>query len=231
MNKDLMVSWIESGMIQVPYLLMSKYREIGLDEKELVVLLQIISFVEKGNEFPTPEQIAKRMTITSSECTSILRRLVQLEMIKIEKGYSDDEVRYERYSLAPLWLKLAEQLIAEKKQLDLETVFQEEKDIYSTFEQEFGRPLSPLECESLAMWIDQDGQNPVIIKAALREAVMSGTVNFRYIDRILFEWKKNGITTIEQAKVHSLKYRQKSRQASQPSKSSNTVPFYNWLEQ
>ncbi|MBS4194472.1 DnaD domain-containing protein [Lederbergia citri] len=231
MDKELMVSWIESGMIQIPYLLMSKYREIGLDEKELVVLLHIISFVEKGNEFPTPEQIAERMTITSSECTSILRRLVQLEMIKIEKGYSDDEVRYERYTLSSLWLKLAEILITEKKQLDLETIFQEEKDIYSAFEQEFGRPLSPLECESLAMWIDQDGQDPVIIKAALREAVMSGTINFRYIDRILFEWKKNGVTTVEQAKVHSLKYRQKSRPSSTPNKSSNTVPFYNWLEQ
>ncbi|MCJ8006647.1 DnaD domain-containing protein [Lederbergia wuyishanensis] len=231
MNKDLMLSWIESGIIQVPYLLMSRYREIGLDEKELVVLLQIISFIEKGNDFPTPEQIADRMTITSGECTSILRRLVQLEMIKIEKGFSDDEVRYERYSLSSLWLKLADFLIAEKKKVDLETIFQEEKDIYTTFEQEFGRPLSPLECESLAMWIDQDGQNPVIIKAALREAVMSGTVNFRYIDRILFEWKKNGITTVEQAKIHSLKYRQKSKQTSTPSKSSNAVPFYNWLEQ
>jgi len=218
-------------MIQVPYELMSKYREIGPDEKELVVLLQIISFIEKGNDFPTPEQISERMTITSSECTSILRRLVQLEMIKIEKGYSDDKVRYERYTLSSLWLKLAEILIAEKKQLDQETIFQEEKDIYSTFEQEFGRPLSPLECESLAMWIDQDGHDPVIIKAALREAVMSGTVNFRYIDRILFEWKKNGITTVEQAKVHSLKFRQKSRPSSTPNKSSNTVPFYNWLEQ
>ncbi|MCR2820209.1 DnaD domain-containing protein [Lederbergia panacisoli] len=231
MNKDLMVSWIEAGMIQVPYLLMSKYREIGLDEKELVVLLHIISFMEKGNEFPTPEQIAERMTITSSECTSILRRLVQLEMIKIEKDFSDDEVRFERYSLSSLWIKLADLLIVEKKQLALETVFQEEKDIYTTFEQEFGRPLSPLECESLAMWIDQDGQDPIIIKAALREAVMSGTVNFRYIDRILFEWKKNGIKTVEQAKVHSLKFRQKPRQINQQSKSSNTVPFYNWLEQ
>ncbi|MBS4217335.1 DnaD domain-containing protein [Bacillus sp. FJAT-49711] len=231
MDKDLMVSWIEAGMIQVPYLLMSKYREIGLDEKELVVLLHIISFMEKGNEFPTPEQIAERMTITGSECTSILRRLVQMEIIKIEKDFSDDEVRFERYSLSLLWIKLADLLITEKKQLALETVFQEEKDIYSTFEQEFGRPLSPLECESLAMWIDQDGQDPIIIKAALREAVMSGTVNFRYIDRILFEWKKNGITTIEQAKVHSLKYRQKSRQPNKQSKSSNTVPFYNWLEQ
>ncbi|MBS4176594.1 DnaD domain-containing protein [Lederbergia citrea] len=231
MDKELMVSWIEAGIIQIPYLLIQKYREIGLDEKELVLLLHILSFAEKGNEFPTPEQISERMTITSSECSSVLRRLVQLEMIKIEEG-SSEEIRFEKYSLTPLWMKLVNEMIQEKKQLDIKNIFLEEQDIYSTFEKEFGRPLSPIECESLAMWIDQDGQDPVIIKAALREAVMSGKVNFRYIDRILFEWKKNGIQTLEQARVHSLKFRQKSRQpVNQTSATSNAVPFYNWLEQ
>ena len=76
------------------------------------------------------------------------------------------------------------------------------------FEKEFGRALSPFECETLAMWIDQDHHDPIIIKAALRESVMSGKLNFRYIDRILFEWKKNGIQTIDQARKHSQKFRQ-----------------------
>ncbi len=53
------------------------------------------------------------------------------------------------------------------------------------------------------MWMDQDEHDPTIIKAALREAVLSGKLNFRYIDRILFEWKKNGIKTIEQAQQHA----------------------------
>ena len=59
-----------------------------------------------------------------------------------------------------------------------------------------------MECESLAMWIDEDGQSPDIIKAALSESVISDKLNFRYIDRILFDWKKNGIETLEQAKIH-----------------------------
>ena len=59
-----MVSWIEEGMIQIPSILMNKYKQIGLDEKELVLLLHVFSFVEKGNAFPTPEQISERMTIT-----------------------------------------------------------------------------------------------------------------------------------------------------------------------
>jgi DNA replication protein len=95
--------------------------------------------------------------------------------------------------------------------------------------------LSPFECESLAIWIDQDDYDPVIIKAALREAVMSGKLNFRYIDRILFEWKKNGIRTIDQARNHAKKFRQhqgnsSSKQQVNQEEYQRKVPFYNWLE-
>jgi len=111
----------------------------------------------------------------------------------------------------------------------------EETDLYTTFEREFGRPLSPFECESLAMWMDDDHHDPIIIKAALREAVISGKLNFRYIDRILFEWKKNGIKTIEQAKSYGRKFRQHQNAQKtgkeEPKVSANPVPFYNWLEQ
>ncbi|HLU23728.1 MAG TPA: DnaD domain-containing protein [Bacillaceae bacterium] len=233
MDNKMIVAWMESGMMQIPILLMEKYRQIGLDEKELIVLLQVISFIEKGNHFPTPEELSERMTITSKECSLILRRLIQLQLLKIEKDNSE-EVRSEKYSVAPLWTKLADELMSEQKQKDLQTVLDEGQDIYTMFEQEFGRPLSPMECESLAMWLDEDKQDPVIIKAALRESVLSGKVNFRYIDRILFEWKKNGIRTLEQVKIHSAKFRQKPKTTAEQqlnNKKSGTVPLYNWLEQ
>ena len=71
-------------------------------------------------------------------------------------------------------------------------------------------------------------------KAALKEAVMSGKLNFRYIDRILFEWKKNGIKTIEQAKNQGRKFRQKqlqNRKTHNEVQKPAAIPFYNWLEQ
>ncbi len=64
---------------------------------------------------------------------------------------------------------------------------------------------------------------------------MSGKLNFRYIDRILFEWKKNGIKTVDQAQEQGRKFRanqQRSHQITkQETKYTGKVPFYNWLEQ
>jgi DNA replication protein len=231
--KTNLLAWIQEGNITVPTLLFSEYRNLNLNEYELVLLLNILTFLDKGHEFPTPDELSARMTITISECNEMLRRLIQRGFIQITDEYNNEGIRYEKYSVEPLWERLIEQFLKNNinhKEMDKKA---DETDLYTCFEKEFGRPLSPFECESLAMWMDDDHHDPMIIKAALREAVMSGKLNFRYIDRILFEWKKNGIKTIEQAKNHGLKFRQKQtpkgnikEEPHQP-----TVPFYNWLEQ
>lgn len=232
--KSNLLSWLQEGNLTIPVVLFSEYRNLNLNEYELVLLINILSFIEKGNEFPTPEELSSRMTVSVLECNEMLRRLVQRGYIEIIDECSNEGIRYERYSLNPLWEKLVDQFLMNNNHSNGMKKEADETDLYTCFEREFGRPLSPFECETLAMWMDDDHHDPIIIKAALREAVMSGKLNFRYIDRILFEWKKNGIKTIEQAKTQGHKFRQKQTQnqkikvePQQPS----SVPFYNWLEQ
>lgn len=232
--KTNLLAWLQEGNISVPAVLLSEYRNMNINEYELVLLLNIISFIEKGNDFPTPEELSARMTISVSDCIQMLRKLIQKGFIEIIDEYSTDGIRYEKYSVNPLWEKLVDQFLMKNKTNTEPSKEVEETDLYTCFEKEFGRPLSPFECESLGMWMDDDHHDPIIIKAALREAVMSGKLNFRYIDRILFEWKKNGIKTIEQAKNHGRKFRQKqtqNRPVQEPQTPANPDLFYNWLEQ
>ena len=53
-----------------------------------------------------------------------------------------------------------------------------------------------MECESITMWLDDDGHSVEIIRAALKEAVIAQKLSLRYIDRILFEWKKKNVKTL-----------------------------------
>ncbi|WP_077213769.1 DnaD domain-containing protein [Bacillus dakarensis] len=234
--KDYLVQWLQEGNLTIPMALMNYYKQLNLNEEELVLILHVLSFQEKGNEFPTPNEISSKMTFTVTQCTELLRKLIQKGMIDIQEGYSDTGIRFEKYSIQPLWEKLIDVFLKGKNEVEKKQQQKDEMDLYTVFEQEFGRPLSPFECESLALWMDDDRHEPILIKAALREAVISGKLNFRYIDRILFEWKKNGVKTIEQAKNHGRKFRsyQTKQQPSQPKETesrSNAVPFYNWLEQ
>lgn len=232
MSKTNLLKWLKEGQITIPAALLSQYKSMNLDEYELLVVLQIIFHFEKGNEFPTPVELSSSMTISASDCSDILRRLIQKGMMKIDDGFTNDGIRFEKYSLEPLWEKLIEQFLLQEKRKIAENNKQDETNLYTVFEQEFGRPLSPFECETLSLWIDQDHHDPIIIKSALREAVISGKLNFRYIDRILFEWKKNGIKTIEQAKSYGRKFRQHQKGTQkEEQKKSDSLPFYNWLDQ
>ncbi|MGP4082881.1 DnaD domain-containing protein [Pseudalkalibacillus sp. R45] len=236
MKKESFLNWIGMGTISIPNILLANYCRLGLDEEELMVLIHMHSFLEGGNHFPTPEQLAARMTITPHECMRILRTCIQKGMLKIEEQEDSVQKIYsETYTLQPLWEKLIRVLEEDQIDEDREKHQEEEQQIYTIMEKEFGRPLSPIECETLSMWLDQDQHDSSIIIAALKEAVLSGKLNFRYIDRILFEWKKNGIRTVEEAKQYGEKFRQqrykKSSSHQSTSNGKTDFPYYNWLEQ
>jgi DNA replication protein len=231
MEKENLLAWASEGNLSIPNFLIAHYKNLKLTEAELVLILQVISFQSKGNYFPTPEELSTRMTISADICANMLRTLIQKGVINITDEYNREGIRYEKYSLKPLFEKLVDCFLMLKRTEESTLKQTAEADLYSCFETEFGRPLSPFEIETLGMWIDDDRHDAMIIKAALKEAVISGKLNFRYIDRILFEWKKNGIKTVDQAKSYGMKFRQKTKtQTSITKPSSEPVPIYNWLE-
>ncbi|WP_102345809.1 DnaD domain-containing protein [Bacillus sp. Marseille-P3661] len=231
MKQERVLNILSEGSIAIPRLLIRHYKDLGLNEEEFMLLLHIYSAIDSGNTFPTPHELSELMTCSEIRCTEILQYLIQRDFIMIEEKAGLDLIS-ESYSIRPLWEKLIQFLVKQDSKETQQVKEKEELNLYSLFEQEFGRPLSPIECETLTMWIDQDNHEILLIKAALREAVMSGKLNFRYIDRILFEWKKKGILTIEQAREQGLKFRNHQRSKQQPiqQQSSPSVPFYNWLE-
>ncbi|MBM7619511.1 DNA replication protein [Bacillus tianshenii] len=236
MKKEQFIEFLEEGNFSIPNYLLNNYVKLGLNEKEFLLILHVHSFVESGKIFPTPMEIADKMTIDPTECMEILRHLLQKGYLAISDEMDEYSIKYERYSLQPLWEKMIQYMLDKSKQATIQSNKDDEASLYTIFEQEFGRPLSPFECETLGMWMDQDHHDPTIIKAALREAVISGKLNFRYIDRILFEWKKNGIKTLNQANEYGKKFRKSNIPPKQQNQmpvnktNKNTVPFYNWLD-
>ncbi|QUL52833.1 DnaD domain protein [Paenibacillus tritici] len=84
---------------------------------------------------------------------------------------------------------------------------EESRSLFSIFEKEFGRPLSPMECESISGWVDEDRYPEELILLALKESVFAGKVHFRYIDRILLEWARNRVKNAQDVKAYSQKFR------------------------
>ena len=178
------------------------------------------------------------MTVSASECMNIIRSLIQKGCLEIQQYQNENGMICEKYCLDLLWEKLDQRLEVSKMHILMQQKQEVEATVFEIFEQEFGRLLSPMEYETIQKWMDEDKLDSQLILAALRESVISGKQNFRYIDRILFDWMKNGVRTVDQAKQHSLKFKERTTAfAKQPEllstqevQSPKPPIFYNWLD-
>lgn len=216
------------NQIQIPTKLLSAYKSFGLNEQDVMVILQIHRFAQEKIDFPTPAQIATHLTVNEEECANILRKLIQQGLLAIDELKNDQNQLSEAYSLNPLW----EKLFRNDGENDIENEEEIIGNTFILFEQEFGRPITPFEIEMINTWLDVDEIAPQLIKAGLREAVLMGKLNFTYIDRILRDWKKKGIRTVEQARESSKNFRdrQVQKQYTTTNKRDTSI-YYNWLEE
>lgn len=236
MNNDLMLDFINAGQTVFPTLLLRHYRKLNLSNDELVLILQLKSNMDNGEYFPNTELIAKSMNMSERNVFKAIHQLIQKKVLSIETTKDEKGMTQDAYSLDMLWEKLIVLMKQEQTEKVTEEEKNEEKSLYSIFEAEFGRPLSPIEMETLIMWLEEDRYSVELIQLALREAVLSQVYNFKYIDRILLNWEKKNIRTKEQVEKESKSYRDytsKSKgtdQQEDDTDNSGPVPMVNWLK-
>ncbi|REK77207.1 DnaD domain protein [Paenibacillus paeoniae] len=206
---------IGEGGVHIPSLLLQSYSRVGLSDSEAMLLLQIMLYGQaERNDFPTPEELAERMGVNVRQIGVMLGRLMKDEFLSID-DYIDDVtgLHSERYNWSGWLMKASEWRAKSKRQskkTDKQPIAMEKSapasSLFSVFEQEFGRLLSPMECETIVSWLDKDRYSEEIVLFALKEAVFAGKISLKYIDRILIEWSRNRITNADEARAHAGKF-------------------------
>ncbi|MFY0545507.1 DnaD domain-containing protein [Brevibacillus sp. H7] len=211
---------LQEGATSVSNLLLKRYKHMSLADEEMMLIIHLLSFQQEGNRFPTLQELEERMSVTQVRLIQLLQKLIKEEWLSIDE-YVDPQtgLRHEQYNLGPLYRKLyqnvREQFAATRIVDPLTETFSETaasaayqtEGLYGQFEQAFGRPLSPFEMETIQMWTEEDRYSEELIVTALREAAAVGKLYIRYIDRILLEWQKQQITSAEEARHYSLRFR------------------------
>ena len=111
-------------------------------------------------------------------------------------------------------------------------VVQEEvkTDIFKTFEQELGRTISSMELELINGWLS-NGTSEELVLGALREAVYNGVTSFKYIDRIIYEWEKKGLKTMDDVSKHLMSRRESKSSNESINKKEQEVADYDWANE
>ena len=231
MNNELLQKWLKAGDTTVSNVLLAHYNEVGLNTEQLVLVLQLKSFIDAGNDFPDTEIISKRMQITSSDVFKLIHELINKKLLMIETGKNQDGKTRDSYRLDLLWNKLTLVISQRENQQRVEKQHLSEQELFQLFEAEFGRPLSPIEMQTIGMWLDDDHYAIELIELALREAVLNQVYNLKYVDRILLNWERKNIRTKDQVEKEGNRRRQSSSKAQSVSSKEPTtkVPLHNWL--
>ncbi len=206
MNLDIFKKMINEKIIDINRLLLKNYKSLNIDEVTLVIILHLLSIASDGEERLSVNKLFDVMTEKENVIENKLHELVATGFISLEMKVNASGKKMETFSLAPLYEKFFMILMGDNVNLSKTSIFSKETvnrgDLFKNFEEEFSRTLSPIEIEMIADWIDVERYPLELIKAALKESVYYGKLNFKYISSILFNWKKNNIRTLNELNAY-----------------------------
>lgn len=202
------VDLLNSKDISFPRLLLLHYKDLKLDDSELVMLIYLLNSSLEFN----PTRISEDLKLTLQEVLMKIDSLTNKDIIKVELK-KENNVRQEYININNLYNKLSYFVINDEVSVD-------NSNIFDTFEKEFGRTLSPMEYQIINGWLN-DKMSEEIVILALKEATYNGVSNLRYIDKILYEWRSKGLDTKEKIEQNRTNFNKKEKKE---------LFDYNWLD-
>lgn len=203
---------IKQKDLTIPNMLFFNYKKLDITETELILIIYIMNSTPCFNL----KQMSLDLNMNSKELLVLINSLTEKDLLEI-KVDKNNSYCTEEISLDKLYQKLGFLLV------NVEEKKEESTNLFSVFEQEFGRTISPMEYEIINAWKSSDFSDELII-SALKEATYNGVTNLRYIDKILHEWKKKGIRTSKDVELDKQNFNKKNN------KKVNLID-YDWLNE
>lgn len=196
MNKVKLNDLIKDGNIVIPIYMLRLYKKYNLELDEFIFLMYLYN---RNFTVFDPELIANELNYDIMEVMGYISVLADKGLITLDIDKNSGVIE-EKISLNNFYEKLSLSLINE---LGEEEKNEKNDSIFREIELEFNRKLTPLECEVVREWQDNNCPSE-LIHEALKEASLNGVSNLRYIDKILFDWMKKGIRKKEDIKKEEI---------------------------
>ena len=211
---EVVTNILKEQPIIIPKVLLKYYTKLNITEEELIILICIIN---KGDKIVyDPGLFTEEIGMKPYKAMQILNDLSEKAILEIKVENNPSGKKEEYIYLDLLYNKLFNIIIDKNHEATINT------DLFTLFETELGRTISPMEVEIIKEWL-HDGNSEELIKEALKEAIYNNARNLKYIDRILFNWRTKGIKSKKDILEEKKNYR-KTIKPKEP------IYDYNWLE-
>lgn len=214
----------KSGNLVLPNALLMHFKELFPSSEDFLVwqffYLQNTSVLGELSPSQIAEKIGKEVYEVNQSISNLTEKgLLQYRTIELN---GEIEVIFD----ATLALERLDELLETSVPATVAPSTQNQfKDLVETFQQELGRLLTPFEIEDLGKSLKEDGTSADLIKEALREAVLNGKPNWKYIQAILRNWRHEGIKSVAQVEAKRVE-----REASNPKQVQVSTDFMNAMD-
>lgn len=224
MNKSLCKVFSE-GNISIPIYFIKNYKKFNLGLDEFLFLMYLYNLGD--NVLFNPGEFSDKLNVNLTEIMNYVgsltdKGLIRVEVIKNDKGYMEEII-----ILDDFYNKLSLVIMDDVNESKSDS---SKSDIFEIIEKEFGRTLSPIEIEIIRTWLDNNFSED-LIKEALKEATFNGVSNLRYIDKILYEWAKSGINTVEAVEEKRKKRKASTKSIDKDSDIDLDTIEWNWFDE
>lgn len=213
----------KSGNLVLPSALLLNYNQLFSSSDDFLVwqffYLQNTTVLGELS----PSQIAEKIGKQVFEVNQAISRLTEKGLLQYRTIELNGEI--EVIFDATLALERLDQLFEKQEPNQVVPAKNDLKDLVETFQQELGRLLSPFEIEDLEKSLKEEGTSADLIKEALREAVLNGKPNWKYIQAILRNWRYEGVKSVVQVEA-----KRQEREATNPQNVQVSSDFKNAMD-
>lgn len=209
---------LRDKMFFIPSSVFRNMGKLGITGDEVVVLIFIINMGPRV--LYDPEMISKGTGNNRIRVLEVINGLISKGILAIVVKKNGSSKKMEEFISTDLFYeKMRGVLLGGTNRANGKR--EEQTDLFSMFEKEFGRTLSSMEYEIIRGWVSDDMPSD-LVREALREATYNGVSNLRYIEKIILDWKKRGYKSVKDIERARERYKKKN--------GNGDVFDYNWLD-
>ncbi len=187
------------GHLVLPAAILFHYQELFPSADDFLIWQFFLYQNSSAIESLAPSEIAQATGKTVAQVNQAIENLQDAGLLEFKTISIAGEIEM-IFDALPAFEKL-DVLLTPKQAVEIVQPENDLKTLVGDFERELGRFLSPFEIEDLQKTIEDDKTSIDLVRAALKEAVFNNKTNWKYIQAILRNWRREGITTVVQVEA------------------------------
>ena len=179
--------YINNNTIDFTELILNNYYKLGIDETDAIIVIKLQYLLNNNVTFISPSQLSKMLSISTQTTSKRLKALIEKGYIQIELIQKKSGKQTERFNFDYLIESILKNGFEERNGHQKTNNKTLESKLVTLFEEEFKKPLSVLDIQTITKWLSEDKYSFQDIKDALFDAVRIRKMTIKYVDAILMK--------------------------------------------